>query len=204
LLADASSPPFQSGRFDLVLTPWFIDVAGEPVARLLLRINRLLAPGGLWINHGSLAFADSAPADALSLEELLDALPAAGFARPEPREAQMPYLASPASRHARLETVITFGASKEREIEAPSPGRSVPEWLRQSDLPVPALPKFRAQSLSTRVYAFLLAMIDGERTIRDMARLMEQQKLMTAADAEPAIRRFLTRLLEQADQRPGF
>jgi uncharacterized protein YbaR (Trm112 family) len=204
LLADASSPPFQPGRFDLVLTPWFIDVAGEPVARLLLRINCLLAPGGLWINHGSLAFADSAPADALSLEELLDALPAAGFARPEPHEAQMPYLASPASRHARLETVITFGASKEREIEAPAPGRTVPEWLRQIDLPVPALPQFRAQSLSTRVYAFLLAMIDGERTIRDMARLMEQQKLMTAADAEPAIRRFLTRLLEQADQRPGF
>lgn len=47
-------------------------------------------------------------------------------------------------------------------------------------------------------------MIDGERTIRDMARLMEQQKLMTAADAEPAIRRFLTRVLEQTDQRPGF
>jgi uncharacterized protein YbaR (Trm112 family) len=28
LLADASSPPFQAHRFDLVLTPWFIDVAG--------------------------------------------------------------------------------------------------------------------------------------------------------------------------------
>jgi SAM-dependent methyltransferase len=204
LLADAASPPLQPGRFDLVLTPWYIDVAGEPVAQLLRRINCLLAPGGLWINHGSLAFADGAPADALSLQELLDALPAAGFARPEPREAQLPYLSSPASRHARLETVITFGARKQRDIEVPAPGRAVPEWLRRSDLPVPVLPKFRAQSLSTRVYAFLLAMIDGERTIRDMARLMEQQKLMSAADAEPAIRRFLTRLLEQTDQRPGF
>ena len=204
LLADASSPPFQPGRFDLVLTPWFLDVAGEPVTRQLRRINRLLAPGGVWINHGSLAFADGAPAEALSLEELLEALPVAGFARTVAREAQLPYLSSPASRHARLETVITFGARKERDIEAPAPGRAVPDWLRQSDLPVPALPQFRAQSLSTRVYAFLLAMIDGERTIRDMARLMEQQKLMTAADAEPAIRRFLTRLLEQVEQRPGF
>ena len=204
LLADASSPPFQPGRFDLVLTPWFIDVAGEPVVHLQRRINCLLAPGGLWINHGSLAFADGTPAEALSLEELLEALPVAGFARTVAREAQLPYLSSPASRHARLETVITFGARKERDIEAPAPGRAVPDWLRQSDLPVPALPQFRAQSLSTRVYAFLLAMIDGERTIRDMARLMEQQKLMTAADAEPAIRRFLTRLLEQVEQRPGF
>jgi len=204
LLADASSPPFRPGSFDLVLTPWFIDVAAEPVARLLPRINRLLSPGGLWINHGSLAFGDGSPADALSLEELLDALPAAGFARAEAAEAQLPYLCSPASRHARMETVITFCAVKEREVESPAPGREIPDWLRQNDLPVPALPQFRAQSLSTRVYAFLLAMIDGERTIRDMARLMEQQKLMTAADAEPAIRRFLTRLLEQADQRPGF
>lgn len=204
LLANASSPPFQAGRFDLVLTPWFIDVAGEPIAIQLRRINRLLAPEGQWLNHGSLAFANGSPADALSLEELLDSLPGAGFARAEPREAQLPYLASPASRHARLETVITFAARKERDVAAPAPGRALPDWLRQSDLPVPALPQFRAQSLSTRVYAFLLAMIDGERTIRDMARLMEQQKLMTAADAEPAIRRFLARLLEQVEQRPGF
>ena len=166
--------------------------------------NIAIDPDGLWINHGSLAFADGAPGDAFSLEELLDALPAAGFARTEAREAQLPYLSSPASRHARLETVITFATRKERDIEAPAPGRAVPDWLRQGDLAVPALPQFRAQALSTRVYAFLLAMIDGERTIRDMARLMEQQKLMTAADAEPAIRRFLMRALEQADQRPGF
>ncbi len=204
VLADASSPPFQPGGFDLVLTPWFIDVAGEPVAMITRRINRLLAPGGLWINHGSLAFADGSPAHALSLEELLASLPDAGFTQPEPREAEVPYLASPASRHARRETVITFGARKERDVAAPAAGRAVPDWLRRSDLPVPALPQFRAQSLSTRVYAFLLAMIDGERTIRDMSRLMEQQKLMTATDAEPAIRRFLFRLLEQADQRPGL
>lgn len=98
---------------------------------------------------------------------------------------------------------ITFCARKEQDVEVPPSGREVPDWLRHDDLPVPALPQFRAQSLSTHVYAFLLAMIDGERTIRDMARLMEQQKLMTAVDAEPAIRRFLIRALEQTDQRPG-
>jgi hypothetical protein len=54
------------------------------------------------------------------------------------------------------------------------------------------------------VYAFLLAMIDGERSIRDMARLMEQQKLMPADDALPAIRRFLARALQDPDRRPQF
>ena len=204
VLADASAPPFRPGSFDLVLTPWFIDVAGEPIGRVIARTNTLLALGGLWVNHGSLAFADAAPAEALSLEELLERLPAGGFSRAVARETVQPYLASPASRHARQETVITFSARKEGEL-APLPGgRPVPDWLARADHPVPLLPQFRAQALSMRVYAFLLAMIDGERTIRDMARLMEQQKLMTADDAEPAIRRFLARALQDPDRRPQF
>jgi hypothetical protein len=204
VLADASAPPFRPGSFDLVLTPWFIDVAGEPVGRIIARINALLALGGLWVNHGSLAFADAAPAEALSLEELLERLPAGGFSRAVARETVQPYLASPASRHARQETVITFSARKERELAPLPAGRPVPDWLARADHPVPLLPQFRAQALSMRVYAFLLAMIDGERTIRDMARLMEQQKLMTADDAEPAIRRFLARALQDPDRRPQF
>ena len=204
VLADASAPPFRAGQFDLVLTPWFIDVAGEPVAQVLRRVNALLAPGGLWVNHGSLAYADAAPGQAWSLEELVESLPTSGFGRAEPRESRQPYLASPASRHARMESVITFCARKEQDVPQPPAGRELPPWIRQADLPVPVLPQFRAQALSTRVYAFLLAMIDGERTIRDMARLMEQQKLMPAEDALPAIRRFLARAFQEPDRRPHF
>jgi SAM-dependent methyltransferase len=204
VLADASAPPFQPGRFDLVLTPWLVDVVDEPLPRLLARVNALLSPGGWWINQGSLAFASAAPADAVSLEELIERLPGHGFSRPEPRESRQPYLSSPASRHARLESIITFCARKEREIPAPAAGRELPEWVRRTDRAVPVLPAFRAQALSTRVYAFLLAMIDGERTIRDMARLMEQQKLMPAEDALPAIQRFLVRALQDPERRPQF
>ncbi len=204
VLADASAPPFVRGRFDLVLTPWFIDVAGEPVTTVLARINSLLAPAGLWVNHGSLAFAGAAPGDALSLEELLDVLGTCGFSRPDAREARGPYLASPASRHARVESAITFCARKQRDIAPPPPGRELPPWLERTDLAVPALPEFRAQALSMRVYAFLLAMIDGERSIRDMARLMEQQKLMPADDALPAIRRFLARALQDSGRQLQF
>lgn len=204
VLADATAPPFLPGSFDLVLTPWLVDVLGEPMDRQLRRVNSLLAAGGHWVNHGSLAFADAGPAESLSLEELIDLLPASGFSRPVPAETRMPYLSSPASRHARQETVITFCARKEREVPAPARGRELPDWLQRADLPVPQLPQFRAQALSTRVYAFLLAMIDGERTVRDMARLMEQQQLMTAVDAEPAIRRFLLRALETSRDRPSF
>ena len=190
--------------FDVVLTPWFIDVASEPVARLLPRINGQLAPGGFWIHHGSLAFAEAAPQDALSLDELLDALPANGFESAHLGEARQPYLGSPASRHARIESVVTLAARKVRDVPAPAPGRELPEWIRRADLPVPVLPQYRAQALSTRVYAFLLAMIDGERTIADMARLMEHQKPMPADDAVPAIRHFLARALQDPGGRARF
>jgi SAM-dependent methyltransferase len=204
VLADASAPPFRPASFDMVVTPWFVDVAGEPVSQVARRINGLLAPGGLWANQGSLAFADAQPADAWSLEELLERLPQLGFERSEARESRQPYLSSPASRHAREECVVSFCARKQRDLPPPPPGRELPEWLTRADRPVPVLPAYRAQALSMRVYAFLLAMIDGERTIRDMARLMEQQKLMTADDAEPSIRQFLARALREPDRRPGF
>ncbi len=189
--------PSSPGSFDAVLTPWFIDVAGEPVSRLLAdAINALLAPGGLWVHHGSLAFADAAPAEAPSLEELLDALPAHGFEPAQAREASQPYLGSPASRHARLESVVTFAARKARDVRRlRRPAANCPHGSSAPTSRCRPCPQFRAQALSTRVYAFLLAMIDGERTIRDMARLMEQQKLMPADDAVPAIRRFLARAL---------
>jgi hypothetical protein len=110
---------------------------------------------------------------------------------------------SPASRHARVETVITLPAVKCREV-APPPPPARPEWLERVDVPVPALSAFREQSLSTRVYAFIMAMIDGRRSVRDMALLMEEQRLMPAADAETAIRGFLARMHADAERRANF
>ena len=54
--ADALQAPFADGVFDTVVTPWFIDIIGEPFARVAARVNLPLKPGGRWINTGSLAF----------------------------------------------------------------------------------------------------------------------------------------------------
>ncbi len=61
--ADALQPPFADGAFDTVVTPWFVDIIGEPFARVAARVNLLLKPGGRWINCGSLAFSRAAHAD---------------------------------------------------------------------------------------------------------------------------------------------
>jgi hypothetical protein len=65
---------------------------------------------------------------------------------------------------------------------------------------VPLLPAFRTQAFTTRIYAFVMSLIDGRRTLRDMAQLMEQQKLMPADEAEAAIRTFLTKMYDESRQ----
>jgi len=203
VLADASRAPFAPGSFDLVITPWLIDVLDEDLASFAPRINALLEPGGRWLNTGSLAFAQSDPALRYTLEEVLAIAEAAGFAPPEPDERRMPYMCSPASRHARMESVVTFCAIKERAVDAPAQA-PVPPWLADPRAPVPALPEFQSAALTMRIYGYLATLIDGRRSIVDMAQVLEKERLMTTEDALPAVRGFVRRLWEDSRLRSRF
>jgi hypothetical protein len=197
--ADALQPPFADGAFDTVVTPWFIDIIGEPFTRVAARINLLLKPGGRWINFGSLAFARAAHAERVSLEEVADLLPASGFADFRTHEASMPYMRSPASRHARVENTVAWVTNKVGKPAEIPRARVLPEWLVQPDKPVPRTPALEMQAISSRVHAFLLALINGERSMRDMARILVEQRLMQPAEAEHAVRMFLARLHEESE-----
>ena len=199
--ADALQPPFADGAFDTVVTPWFIDIIGEPFARVAARINLLLKPGGRWINTGSLAFSRASHAERIGLEEVLELLPAAGFGAPRVREATVPYMRSPASRHSRLEQVVTWVTEKAGPPAETPRARVLPEWLADGGRPVPRTRAFEMQQVTSRVHAFLLAMINGERSMRDMARMLVEQRLMSAEDAESHVRIFLTRLHEDSESR---
>lgn len=204
VLADALRPPFAKSAFNTVVTPWLIDVIGDDLTIQAARINNLLKDGGRWINFGSLAFDDAAKARCYSTEEVLDIVEASGFAKPEAREKTIPYMCSPASRHGRRETVFTFAAQKTGKIKAPERHKALPDWIVTGKEPVPALKSFRSQAMSTQIFGFVMSMIDGKRTIDDMAALMEQQQLMTKDEAIPAIRRFLTRMYDDSKKSSGF
>jgi hypothetical protein len=75
---------------------------------------------------------------------------------------------------------------------------ALPEWLVMTDLPVPQSEDFKVQAVATRIHAFLMALIDGRRSIREMARVLVEQRLMSEEDAEPAVRRFLIRMSEDS------
>ena len=195
IIADALRAPFLPGSFDTIVTPWLCDILPEDFAVLCARINRLLRTGGRWLNFGSLTFDRPDPAQQYSLEEALSLVELQGFAPPQVREDTIPYMCSPASRHARRETVVTFTARKETDAKKIPRHVALPDWVVKGTEPVPLQPSFRRQAISTRVHAFVMAMIDGQRSIADMARLMEEQRLMTAAEAVPLIRGFLIKML---------
>ena len=53
----------------------------------------------------------------------------------------------------------------------------------------------------SRIHAFLLALINGERSVRDMARMLVEQRLMSPDEAEASVRMFLARLHEESETR---
>ena len=204
VLGDALRPPFAGQAFDTVVTPWLIDIVTEDLPVLGSRINRLLKSSGRWINFGSLAFAHPERARRYSPEETKAIIAESGFSDPYVAETTIPYMCSPASRHGRQEKVFSFCAYKERDVDSPPRHRALPDWIVTGKEPVPLLPSFRSQAMTTQIYSFIMSLIDGRRTLRDMAGILEKQKLMTRDEAEPAIRSFLTKMYDDSQKQTGF
>jgi SAM-dependent methyltransferase len=204
VLADALRPPFAAGSFDTVVTPWFIDIISDDLPFVAARINGLLNRNGRWINFGSLAFAQPERARRYSPEETKAIVAENGFSDPYVSEATIPYMCSPASRHGRRESVFSFSAYKERDVEQPSRHRALPDWIVTGKEPVPLSPSFRSQAMTTQIYSFIMSLIDGKRTLKEMAIVLEKQKLMTREEAEPAIRSFLTKMHDDSQKQSGF
>lgn len=203
--ADATRPPFAAQRFDLVVTPWLIDVIDVGLAPLLRIINKLLCKNGLWLNHGSVAFAGGAPENRLTSAEIEELTEQHGFAINYADNAQFPYLQSPASRHHRQETVFTQIAARQSTSKSTKTGTAtqhlpqhLPEWIVRSNVPVPLSDAFKTQITTVRIHAFIMGLIDGQRDINAMAAVLEEQRLMPATQAVQAIRGFLKKMYEEA------
>ena len=204
VLGDALRAPFAPASFDTVVTPWLIDIITEDLPVFAARINRLLKEDGRWVNFGSLAFADPARARRYSPEEAKAIVGEAGFSDPYVSQATIPYMCSPASRHGRQERVFSFCAYKHRDAAQPPRHKALPDWLVTGKEPVPLTQSFRTQAMTTQIYSFIMSLLDGRRSIEDMAKILEQQKLMSRQEAIPAIRAFLVRMYDDTQRQQGF
>ncbi len=198
VLADALRAPFIAGSFDLVITPWLIDVVDVPARFLLPGFNQLLKTGAAWVLHGSLAFTQPDPAECLNLAEIEELTEEHGFRIHDVSETLQPYLDCPDSRHGRRESVVTLAAVKTAAVEQPARAQNLPDWIAKGRSPVPLLPAFQTQAMTTRIHAFIMTLIDGKRTLKDIAEVLEAQQLMPRDDAETAIRGFLIKMFEEA------
>ena len=204
VLGDALRPPFPDASFDTVVTPWLIDIISENLPEFSARINNLLKENGRWVNFGSLAFANPERARCYSPEETKAIVAENGFSDPYVSQATIPYMSSPASRHGRQERVFSFSAYKERGVSKPERHLALPDWIVTGKEPVPLSPSFRQQAMTTQIYSFIMSLIDGKRSIKDMAVVLENQKLMTKEEAEPAIRSFMTKMYDDSKKQSGF
>ena len=204
VLGDALRTPFADQTFDTVVTPWLIDILTEDLPVLAARINSLLTDNGRWVNFGSLAFASNAQARCYSPEETKAIVAESGFSDPYVSQKKIPYMCSPASRHGRREKVFTFSAYKDRAVDKPARHEALPDWIVTGKEPVPILQSFRTQAMTTQIYSFIMSLIDGRRSIKEMAVVLEKQKLMSKEEAEPAIRSFLTKMYDDSQKQSGF
>ncbi len=201
LAGDVLRAPFAPASFDTVITPWLIDILPESLPRLAQRIAQLLKPGGRWINFGSLTFGLADPAQHLTTAEVGPLLGANGFAVERERDDPLPYMRSPASRHARMEQVYSFIARRGATAPEPLPLESLPDWARDPRVPVPPSAFLAEQALKQQVYGFVAALIDGQRSTADIAAHLADKRLIALEEALPAVRGFLLQLHEQAAQR---
>ena len=198
VIADVHRPPFGQKRFATIVTPWLVDILPGSFAELAARINHLLDDDGIWINFGSLSFQQSDPAAQLGPEECLAILEEEGFSATVSKDTEIPYLCSPASRHGRRETVLSWRTQKSRHRKKLERHQALPDWLVRGRDPIPALEHFRVAAASTRIHAEIMALVDGRRSIADIARLMEQHRLMPQQEAEVSIRNLFIKLFDES------
>lgn len=201
VIADVHRVPFGPKSFDTILTPWLIDILPDDFSELCARINHLLADDGAWINFGSLNFQQADPAAQYSPEECFAIIAQQGFESPEHAEAEIPYMCSPASRHGRRERVLSWRADKKTHVKRIKRHQSLPEWIVRGKDPIPQLEHFRVAAMSTRIHSNVISLIDGKRSISDIARLLEEQRVMPAPEAEASIRGLLIKLLDESQTR---
>lgn len=176
--ADAWAPPFEWHTFDVVLTPWFLDINGCDAKYLIEQVSKLLKEGGTWINYGPLLYPEELPFDQqYTFDELKHMFELAGFEMQGESFQSIPYTHSPLSERGRVEdiwcSVFTMKSSSEMHLNVDSIDDNAdlfqldhpPAWYILPHLPVPSLPKTWVPDTLQNI----AVLMNGERSINEIA-----------------------------------
>lgn len=193
IFADALRPPFPPGSLDAVVTVWFVDVARSDVRQTAAAINRVLRPGGLWLNVGPLRF-HSVLSRSYTIEEVHDIVAASAFEVGAPERRAIPYFDSPVSGSRRTDTVYRFAARKVGEAAPVDIPDAMPSWIRNPLEPIPITPALISLGRTSMFTTGVLSMIDGQRSIADVARELGGAWRVEPGRLQDELRAFLARL----------
>ena len=195
LFADALHAPFVDRAFDVVVTPWFIDVNGEDPRVFFTRLNRLLPVGGRWVCFGPLGFLEKNPSRCYILDEILAIASEAGFEVEKTHEDWIPYLDSQDNRQRRIEKLVSFSATKKTDVSVRSDADSLPAWFNDTSLPVEMRPEFMTALQTNQLNFVTLSQIDGKRSIQEISSLLAQNSGLDPAVVSEIVKRLFRGLL---------
>ena len=80
----------------------------------------------------------------------------------------------------------------------------MPAWLADPRQPVPLLPEVADHVLALRVRGYVASLVDGRRSLADIAARLVEDRLLPPAEATGIVRDYLLRLHDEAQLRPAI
>jgi SAM-dependent methyltransferase len=191
IFADALSAPFADHSLDAVVTPWFIDAVQADLSEVATEVNRVLRPGGSWLNVGPLYYSGSA-SRAYSLEETCDIVQEHGFELTGQETHSLAYFNSPVSGTCRIDRTYVFAARKLANARRTNVRRSGAAWLDDASLPIPRSDALAAAVQRSVMTAGIGSLVDGTRTMTDIACALSEAWGAAPDALLPLIRAFLS------------
>ncbi len=197
VFGDVYALPFQVGAFDLCVTPWLVDILPRKFSELVASVARVVKPEGAWINCGSWFFNFQSEAENISLPEAEEIASELGWRPITSAQVETSYLQSQYDSHRRFETMTLFSWRRD-SVQALAPIRvdDRAEWIVNPTLPVPNLASFVERAEALAVMATVLALVDGQRNLIEIAAVVSQENGLTHEQALHATQSFFDRYLK--------
>jgi hypothetical protein len=147
----------------------------------------------VWINLGPLRF-HSVLSRSYTIEEVLELVAGSAFELLSQDRQDLPYFDSPVSGSRRTDLVFRFAARKTAEagdVDIPNP---VPPWVTNPLLPIAITPSLIALGRTSMFTTGVLSMIDGQRSVVDVARELGAAWNVDPGRLQDDLRAFLAQL----------
>ncbi len=204
VFGDVYALPFPDASFDVCVSPWLVDILPRHLENLCASVARVMKPGSAWVNAGSWHFSFADESENLSLSEAEEVASKFGWKPGASQQAEVAYLQSNFDGHRRFETITQFIWERETtDVATRPPVDDRAEWIRDPNRPVPALAPFAASTEGHAVMALVLSLVDGQRTLLQIAETLAAENGLAPEQSLEAVQSFFDRFLKDRRFRDG-